>query len=338
MRVLGKFVVCLALLLAVLILPKPGLAQDDFVNNPIPEVLGVKLGGDIRDYPGMALREPFFDGSTLYEIESNESITFAGIPVTYPGCTVYENRISRIFFSIQPGNLEKILTYFRTTYGEFQKDDDGFYVWEDLYFGIDIEWRESTNKYIVSFRYFPLIEKRKSERLGIQGLEFNNIYLNDPIAKYKDEIIVPYSFLKPEMDFAPGCMDYRRALEDAKLGGKDSLVIYRTWKGIIYQIKVFFKVERYGDVLAALREKYKQWDSEFERSGDLYCWELGEYQILLGQLEKDPEDGMITFLYKPLERQATIVEEEYKRLNKLIFDLDIHKMPEGPVAPPLERE
>ena len=337
MRVFGKFVVCLALLLVGIILPKPGLAQDEFVNNPIPEVLGVKLGGDIRDYPGMAPTEPYFDGSTIYERESDEGITFADIPVVYSGYTVYENRISRIYFFIQSDNLEKILAYFRTTYGEFLKDDDGVYRWNDLYFCIDIEWRESTNRYIIAFRYYPLIEKRKSESLGIQGLEVNNIYLDEPIAKYKGKVMMPYSFLKPEMDFAPGRMDYRRFVEDASLGGRDSIVVYQTWVGIIYQIKVFFKMEEYENILAALREKYKQWDSEVARDKDFYYWDLGEYEIIFGQLEKDPEHGRITFRYWPLCRQATAVEEEYKRLNNSIFGLDSHKMPEGPVAPPLKR-
>ena len=338
MRVLGKFVVCLALLLAGVILPKPGFAQDEFVNNPIPEVLGVKLGGDIRDYPGMEPASPYFDGSTIYERESDAGITFAGIPVVYPGYTVYEDRISRIFFSIQPDNLEKILAYFGTAYGELQKDDDGTYIWNDFYFDIDITWRESTNRYIIAFRHLPMIEERKSERLGIQGLEFNNIYLNEPIAKYKGKVMLPYSFLKPEMDFAPGRMDYRRFVEDASLGGRGSMVIYQTWRGIIYQIKVFFKMEEYDNILAALREKYKQWDSEFSGSDDFYYWNLGEYEMALGQLKKDPEDGRVTFLYKPLWRQATAAEEEYKRLNKSIFGLDSHKAPEGPVAPPLKLE
>ena len=339
MRVLGKFVVCLALLLAVgVILPKPGLAQDDFVNNPIPEVLGVKLGGDIRDYPGMAPDRPYYDGSTVYERESDAGITFEGIPVTYSAYTVYENRISRIYFCIQPDNWQKLLTYFRATYGEFRKDDDGVYRWNDLYFDIDIEWRDSTNKYFISFRHLPLINKRKSERLGIQGVEYNNIYLNEPIAKYKGKVMMPYSFLKPEMDFAPGRMDYRRFVEDAPLGGRDSIVVYQTWIGIIYQIKVFFRMEEYDNILAALREKYKQWDPEFMRDGVLYHWSLGEYEIILGQLEKDPEHGMITFRYWPLWRQATVVEAEYERLNKSIFGLDSHKMPEGPVAPPLKLE
>ena len=339
MRTFKKLVVCLALLLAGAILPRPGLAQDDLPNNPIPEVLGVKLGGDIRDYPGMKPDRPFYDGSTIYERESDADITFAGVPITYSAYTVYENRISRIFFCIQPDNWEKLLTYFRRAYGEFQKDADGVYRWNDLYFDIDIEWRESIGEYIVAFRYLPMINRRKSERLGIQGLEFNNIYLNEPIAKYKGKVMLPYSFLKPEMDFAPGRMDYRRFVEDAPLGGRGSIVVYQTWMGIIYQIKVFFNMEEYDAVLAALREKYKQWDSELTRDNDLYHWSLGEYEIILGQLEKDPEHGMITFRYWPLWRQATAAEEKYERLNKSIFSLDRHKLPEGPVvAPPLKLE
>lgn len=326
MRALEKFVVCLALLLAGVMLPESGLAQDEFVNNPIPEVFGVKLGGDIRDYPGMAPARPFTDGSTIYERASDKGITFAGIPVTYSGYTVSENRISRIYFCIQPDNLEKILTHFRTTYGELEKDDDGIYIWRDLYFDIDIELRAAINKYIIAFRHLPMIEKYKSERLGIQGLECNNIYLNDPIVKYKDRAMLPYSFLKPEMDFAPGRMDYRSLLEDAKIGTEDSFVIYQTWKGTIYQIKIFFKMEEYDDILAALREKYKQWDSEFRRDNDLYHWSLGEYEIILGQLD-DPGYGKLTFRYWPLWRQASAAEAEYERLNKSIFGLDSHKGP-----------
>ena len=199
-------------------------------------------------------------------------------------------------------------------------------MWGDLYFDIDIECGKSIDKCVVGFSYLPMLDKCESERLGVQGLECNNIYLNDPIAKYKDRAMLPYSFLKPEMDFAPGRMDYRSLLEDAKIGTEDSFVIYQTWKGTIYQIKIFFKMEEYDDILAALREKYKQWDSEFTRDNDFCYWTLGEYDIVLCQLE-DPEHGKITFLYRPLWRQASAAEAEYERLNKSIFGLDSHKVP-----------
>ena len=61
-----KCVMCLTLLLAGLTLlaaglaisPRSGFAQAEPADYVFPEVFGVKLGGDIRDYPGMEPSRP----------------------------------------------------------------------------------------------------------------------------------------------------------------------------------------------------------------------------------------------------------------------------------------
>lgn len=317
MRGFKKFVVCLALLLAGVMLPKPGLARFDFPNNPIPEVFGVELGGDVRDYPGMTPTDSFDDYDMSYSRASDEDITFMDIPVSDVGYTIYEGRISRIFFFVEPGRLTELMAYFRTTYGELTKQVNGHYYWADSYYYIDIQWMQSEGKYGVLFRYCPVLEKQESKNLGINGLEYNNIYLNDPIAKYKNKVMLPRLILEPDMEFVPGWVDYWCIAEDRALVKSDSTVFYQTILGDVYQIIIPFKTERYDEIAAVFQEKYKQWEGELIRNNTFYYWPLGEYEIIIyRQCEDDPQNGEVILRYMPLWRRAIDVAQEHERLNE----------------------
>ena len=141
--------------------------------------------------------------------------------------------------------------------------------------------------------------------------------------------MLPYTYINPEIKFLAGQMSYQWLLEDKSFSGKDSIIVYETWFGRIYEIAVYFEHKDYESILAKLREKYKAWDeTAFSRVGDYSHWEFGEYEIALDQYADYPK-AQLLYRYWPLAKMAKMAEEDYRRRNEAASDLG-EKAPDAP--------
>ena len=105
-------------LAALLCLSAPARAfWGDYGPEPAPEIFGVRLGDDIRNYKGM-VRVKSSDpsrGIVTYVRGSDEGIHFGGVPVKEnskdpgdgPGYETYKNKIYRITFSVAKEDYEE---------------------------------------------------------------------------------------------------------------------------------------------------------------------------------------------------------------------------------------
>lgn len=304
----------LALAAALAFFLAAGPARAHYENNPIPEVLGVKLGGDIRAYPGMEPARSFTDETITYERAADEHAVFNGIPVFAAGYNTYEHRISRIHFSVRPEYLAEVLNCLRREYGQFEDYGGKDFRWYDYYFKIAVYYYEEEDEYVVAFEYLPIIDKRESDNLNFHELEYDDVFLNTHIRNYK--IMIPYNVLDQEARFTPGRMAHVRFPDSGQFKWGISKVAYITWHGIIYQVNAYFEAKDYEDILGKLREKYKAWnETAFSRRGNRCAWNLGEYQIILYLFGENDAQGIILYRYWPLARQVMIVEEQRQRLN-----------------------
>lgn len=319
-RVRACLALTLATVLALFLSAAPARAH--YENNPIPEVLGVKLSGDIRDYPGMVPVKNFTDESITYERAADEQVTFNGIPVFAIGYNTYENRMSRIHFSIRPEYLADLLDYLTRVYGKFKEYEGKDYRWYDYYFEIAVYHYKQKDEYVAAFEYLPIIDKRTSDNLNFHELEYSNVFLNTHISGYK--FMVAYDVLRQEVKFVPGMMIYARFLDSEQFKWGVSNIAYITWSGIIYQINAYFDPKDYESILSKLREKYRAWDeTAFSQVGNYCTWDLGEYQIILDLFGDNNAQGIILYRYWPLARQARRAQEEYRRFNSSFSDLDV---------------
>ena len=115
MRVLEKFVVCLALLLAVLTVafarPLPALAVWGDDNEPMPVLLGLELGANIREYPEL---EPL--GGEFPE-NWGKGATYEGIPVYPRYYNVFNYKISAVSFLIKLKDFPRFRKIMRRKFG-----------------------------------------------------------------------------------------------------------------------------------------------------------------------------------------------------------------------------
>ena len=102
-------------LAALLCLAAPALAfWGDYGPEPRPEIFGVRLGDDIRNYKGMVLRPANYEPHRgAYQRKTDEGLTFAGVPLwgegtdSRPYYSTYKNKIYRIAFHVRPEDYER---------------------------------------------------------------------------------------------------------------------------------------------------------------------------------------------------------------------------------------
>ena len=287
MRVLGKFVVCPALLLAALAAtllarPLPALAfWGDYGQEP-PSFFGVQLGSDIRDYPDMLRRDPSDEDEALaYYREADSAASIAGVRVQkHPSSKrpinisylTYKNKIFRIHFNIFLDDFEKIRRHMADVYGSVYIPETAgeTYTWglyevsvkADGYYPIPGNAQETArasklaegeksrdgNSFVgVEVLYLPVINEMYKR-------EFNNFK-----AKYRGVVLgskaANYSFLRPYKREAPDLTSYRSAKPLGMVKGLPVIAEdYAAYKGVIYRIEI----------------TSDEWDLRYENSSSLF--------------------------------------------------------------------
>ena len=272
----------------------------------IPEVFGVKLGDGINNYPDMRESKAYDDGTVNYTRAEDEGKAFEGINTLGIAYSTYEGRVAGVMFTFESNDLNSMIRAISAKYGDRRWFETDLSMWEDDYFSISVEPYGSCH--IVCFDYDPLVDKIYGNIFKIHELSYNKVCLNEQINKYK--FMIPYIYFKPERKYAPGIMDYYRLFDEREFG-EHTVTMYRTYRGIISTITVYFASERLGIILKILQKRYENIENgAFKRYGNVWSWYLGEYIIRVFYRPKE-EYSIVEFDYQPLATQAEIAEREY---------------------------
>lgn len=272
----------------------------------VPEVFGIKLGADIRDYPGMKVRDKYDDGTVNYIHPKDAGRVFGKVETLDVAYATYKSKICAIIFTFKPDKLGRVLDQISSKYGKYELTDSGVYGWWEPYFSILVEPHNKV--YIVYFRYDPLMDKLHSDIFDVHSLSYNDIFLNEPINKYK--FMIPYISIEPNYRFAPGVMFYYSPFNNGEFG-KDVIVIYHTYEGIISAITIYFRNDKLKTILDIIHKRYANLEEKVLRRHDnIWMWDLGEYAIRINYIH-DEANSIIEFGYWPLLVQEKIAAEKY---------------------------
>ncbi len=271
----------------------------------IPEVFGVKLGDDIQNYPGMREEKTYDDGTVNYTRAEDDGKTFEGVGTLTISYSTYEGRVAGVIFTFKSDDLDSIMKDISARYGDYRQIEKNL-LWDGDYFSISIE--PYGDNRIAYFVYTPLEDKMYSNIFGIHKLSCNDVYLNEHISNYK--MMIPYIYFKPEEKYTPGTMDYYR-LFDKNEFGKHTVTMYRTYKGIIFTITVYFEKNKLNSILKILHKRYAGIEKMvFRRLENIWSWHFGEY-IIRVYYRPEEDYSIIEFAYQPLLTQAKIAEREH---------------------------
>ena len=121
----GAVCVSAALLWLVCLAAPAGAFWGDYGPEPPPEIFGVRLGDDIRNYEGMEMSsgpyEP--DSWNVYQRKADEGVTFEGVPLVAEGpdsrpyYKTYKNKIYCISFHVSEKDYEKVAQRLNAMFG-----------------------------------------------------------------------------------------------------------------------------------------------------------------------------------------------------------------------------
>ena len=248
MRVLGKFVVCLALLLAALAValarPLPAVAVWGDNNEPMPVLFGMELGSDVRGHPEL---EQW--GSTGLGFPENwdKWATYEGIPAYPKYYITFECKISSVSFSVKVKDFSRFREIICRKFGNeiLRGDEDlGYRLSPGYYWGkYEVEvWAEypfDGDTVKIEFHYLPLYN---------QFLDYMSPGIPDSFTYHGVTLgrkVEEYPFLHPIKEEAPDIVYYQSGeppitfAEDRDW--QTAQVEFKTWlayQGIIYSLEL----------------------------------------------------------------------------------------------------
>ena len=242
MRVLGKFVVCLALLLAAeLARPLPALAVWGDNNEPMPVLFGLTLGGDIREHP--ELEQQYRSGWFDFPENWSKGATYEGISVHPRYYNTVEYKISSVVFSIKVKDFPRFRKLMRRKFGNEILRDEAYYPYEPFsgyYWGkYEVEiWAPYPFKedmVNIVFFYLPLYNQDSvAFHDNPDRFSYHGVTLNRKVEKYP--------FLHPVKEEAPDIVYYQSDEPPLVFDGyKTRVVESETWlayKGVIYSLEL----------------------------------------------------------------------------------------------------
>ena len=166
MRVLGKFVVCLALLLAALAValarPLPAVAVWGDNNEPMPVVFGLELGGDIREHPELVV-EPYSTAAFDFPEDWGKGAMYEGIPVSPKNYRIFDYKIASVGFLIKVKDFSRFRELMRQKFGNEMLRDENYediflpgYYWGKYEVEIQARYPFMVDAVYISFSYLPL--------------------------------------------------------------------------------------------------------------------------------------------------------------------------------------
>ncbi len=236
-----KFIVCLALLLAAalavtLTQPLPALAVWGDNNEPMPVVLGLTLGGDIREHPEL---EPRGDG---FPENWGKGATYEGIPVYPRYYNVFDYKISSVSFLIKVKDFPRFRKIMRRKFGNEIFHKPGVARTEGYHWGkyeVEIHAWDTTWKDMmqIKFSYLPLENQFhfKFENTP-ENLTYHGVTLGQKVEEYP--------FLHPIKEEAPDIVYYQSDEPPLVFDYDYDPTVYvesETWlayKGVIYSLEL----------------------------------------------------------------------------------------------------
>ena len=214
MRVLEKLVVCLALLLAALARPLPALAVWGDNNEPMPVVLGLTLGGDIREHPELW---QYNMGLFFFPENWAKGATYEGIPV-HPWCyNTFDYKISSVSFFIKVKDFPRFRKLMRRKFGNeiLRGEDRGYilapgYYWGKYEMEVWAQYPFEEDMVSMSFSYLPLRGQDNVHHFGaLRTFTYHGVTLGRKVEDYpflhliKEDVpdIVYYQSDEPSLVF-----------------------------------------------------------------------------------------------------------------------------------------
>ena len=241
-----KLVICLALLLAVLAAelarPLPALAVWGDNNEPMPVVLGLELGGDIREHPELW---QYNMGLFFFPENWAKGATYEGIPV-HPWCyNTFDYKISSVSFFIKVKDFPRFRKLMRRKFGNeiLRGEDRGYilapgYYWGKYEMEVVAVYPFEKGMVKIAFIYLPLDNQ----------IEFGSGYIPDIFTYHGVTLgrkVEEYPFLHPIKEEAPDIVYYQSGeppitfAEDRDW--QTAQVELKTWlayQGIIYSLEL----------------------------------------------------------------------------------------------------
>ncbi len=237
----GAVCVSAALLWLVCLAAPAGAFWGDYGPEPPPEIFGVRLGDDIRNYEGMAMFPgPYtlMPARKLYQRQEEKGLTFEGVPLRQddpkfrPYYCTYKNKIFDISFYVHPNDYERTVQKISAMLGPPSGyrgrpiEDDSGYVWMDSEVFV-----QSSRKGSFYVQWLP-IEKifygYYAEKWN-KPVAFEGVTLGDKVAEYP--------FLKEIYREGPDVIHY--VSEKPLPQGMDNY-IFSAYRGRIYGVNMFF--------------------------------------------------------------------------------------------------
>lgn len=236
----GAVCVSAALLWLVCLAAPAGAFWGDYGPEPPPEIFGVRLGDDIRNYEGMEMRPGPYDSPDwrAYQRKAEEGLTFAGVPLwgegadSRPYYATYKNKIGSIKFSVRSEDYEVVVQKLNAMFGpprERRESPIGGrieYIWMNSEVYVD-----SDRDGAFDVRWLP-IEKKLYESYATKWdkpVSFEGVTLGSEVENYP--------FLKEIYREGSDVIHY--VSEKPLPQGMDNC-IFSTYKGNIYGFTLLF--------------------------------------------------------------------------------------------------
>ena len=211
----------------------------DYGAEPPPEIFGVRLGDDIRNYKGMKLRQASYDPyQGAYQRKADEGLTFAGVPLwgegtdSRPYYATYKNKIGSIKFSVRPEDYEAVAHEISAMFGPPKEKRESPIGWKTKYIWMNSEvFVDSDRAGSFDVRWLP-IEKKL---YGSYATKWNKPVAFEGVTLGGE--IEDYPFLKEIYREGPDVIHY--VSEKPLPQGMDNC-IFSAYRGNIYGFTLIF--------------------------------------------------------------------------------------------------
>ena len=251
----------------------------DYATEPPPEIFGVRLGDDIRNYKGMAagkLANPeLFPGEKIYSRKSDKGLMFNGVPVKEadkngaygPSYSVYKNKIYAISFNVSKEDYAEALRQMDALFGPCREIEEGFRQGEKRYSWLNYEVSvESSSGEHFSVQWQPVQKSVPHDRREDDDkMVFAGVTLGSRIDDYL--------FLQEAYREGPDVVYYTSKIPPPV---EMRAYVFSAYKGIIYGVKFVF--DKDSSAFKGVRRSTLDWLGRGEWTTEyLYFW--GEVRV-----------------------------------------------------------